>query len=498
MPFFPFSGFDAWESPCRVQIASVLPAAREEAAEGGPGTVAASVLRRMLDKGGFSSGQREDLEFVLGTLEELALQLRGSGKLAEETAQRRISVGSNQMCLEETTERFLLSFTEQPRTHPSFRNVAQGVRFALRAARRARAVAADRVEAASPDRVVNFDFAAQCVVDKLSSWSDFDVFRMAQVTENQPLQHVAVAVLNRLGLINYFKFPAPELQKFVAELEGMYLDNPYHNGLHAADVTQAVHCLLIGSHFSEIELFSSIFAAMCHDAGHPGVTNDFRIQSADDCAITYNDKSVNENMHCALTYRLLRRSDCNFLGAMTVDQRRLIRRLTISLVLSTDMAVHFTELEKFQASVQASGTDTAKWDNSDKALGLALHAADISNVCRPLRLARRWTDLLLSEFFAQGDQERRLGRPLSPLCDRETVSLPDSQIGFIDFIVKPVFEAVQGCFNAWVPLQNLGTTYSMWVEENEKAKLMRRSGRLRPSGNSLTTSMQILVPLVQH
>ncbi|VDK29727.1 unnamed protein product [Anisakis simplex] len=49
----------------------------------------------------------------------------------------------------------------------------------------------------------------------------------------------------------------------------------------------------------------------------------------------------------------------------------------------------------------------------------------------------RWTEGVLEEFFRQGDLEFSMGLPYSPLCDRHTVHVADSQIGFIDFIVEP-------------------------------------------------------------
>ena len=39
----------------------------------------------------------------------------------------------------------------------------------------------------------------------------------------------------------------------------------------------------------------------------------------------------------------------------------------------------------------------------------------------------------------KGDAERELGIPFSPLCDRETTMVSQSQIGFIDFIITPTF-----------------------------------------------------------
>lgn len=61
--------------------------------------------------------------------------------------------------------------------------------------------------------------------------------------------------------------------------------------------------------------------------------------------------------------------------------------------------------------------------------------------------------IILEEFFRQGDLEASMGLPYSPLCDRHTTHVAESQIGFIDFIVevinfktlKSIFKANNGC-----------------------------------------------------
>jgi len=45
----------------------------------------------------------------------------------------------------------------------------------------------------------------------------------------------------------------------------------------------------------------------------------------------------------------------------------------------------------------------------------------------------------MEEFFKQGDMEQEMGLDFSPLCDRKNTVVPQSQIGFIDFIVSPTF-----------------------------------------------------------
>ena len=71
-----------------------------------------------------------------------------------------------------------------------------------------------------------------------------------------------------------------------------------------------------------------------------------------------------------------------------------------------------------------------------------VHAADIGNPSRPYALCKDWAMRILSEFFAQGDKERALGLEITQLCDRKTVNIGKGQIGFIDFVVYPYFEAL--------------------------------------------------------
>merc|ERR1719225_1130306 len=73
---------------------------------------------------------------------------------------------------------------------------------------------------------------------------------------------------------------------------------------------------------------------------------------------------------------------------------------------------------------------------------LLLHAVDVSHPTKDWGLHREWTARCMEEFFKQGDKEREMGLDISPLCDRDTTQVPQSQIGFIDYIVVPLFNTV--------------------------------------------------------
>lgn len=46
----------------------------------------------------------------------------------------------------------------------------------------------------------------------------------------------------------------------------------------------------------------------------------------------------------------------------------------------------------------------------------------------------------MEEFFQQGDKEKESGMDISPMCDRQNATIEKSQVGFIDYIVHPLWE----------------------------------------------------------
>lgn len=88
------------------------------------------------------------------------------------------------------------------------------------------------------------------------------------------------------------------LGRFVAlteELRNRYQKNHYHNFRHAVDVTHNVFLFLelceAKEFLSDMEVMALMVAAMFHDVDHPGVNNNFLIQSRDPLAVLYNHKS---------------------------------------------------------------------------------------------------------------------------------------------------------------------------------------------------------------
>ena len=109
----------------------------------------------------------------------------------------------------------------------------------------------------------------------------------------------------------------------------------------------------------------------------------------------------------------------------------------ISVVLATDVTTHMKFLKDFKSKLENDGAPNLK---ADLIMQLVIKSADISNPSRPLSVYQPWIDGVMTEFFNQGDCERALGLPISMNCDRETVKVAKCQVGFISFLVKPLFD----------------------------------------------------------
>ncbi|XP_054826721.1 dual specificity calcium/calmodulin-dependent 3',5'-cyclic nucleotide phosphodiesterase 1A-like [Eublepharis macularius] len=274
---------------------------------------------------------------------------------------------------------------------------------------------------------------------EVDKWT-FDVFALNEASQGHSLKYVMCEVFNKYDLLSRFQIPLTILIAFAEALEAGYnkYHNEYHNAIHAADVTQTVHSILLHTGtmhwFTDLEILAIFFSAIVHDYEHPGTTNNFHIQTKSEAALLYNDTSVLENHHLSAAYQLVQKPEFNILANLTPEEWREMRQLVIKTILATDMSCHFQHMKNTLRGLQQQ----ERLDRST-VMSTIVHVADISHPAKPWELHQRWVAALMEEFFKQGAMEIQLGLPISPLCDRETTNIAESEIAFIDVIVKPVF-----------------------------------------------------------
>jgi len=285
----------------------------------------------------------------------------------------------------------------------------------------------------------------------LNSWG-LDVFTAARdITDQRVLTCTTLQIFQQRDFLDIFKISCKTLTSFLLSLEDHYLQTvTYHNSLHAADVTQSTHIMLQSTAFTDVltplECMAAILASAMHDVDHPGLTNQYLINTGSDLALIYNDESVLENHHLAVSFKLLQIPECDILASLPHKQRMSVRKMVIDMVLATDMSKHINLLADLKTMVETkkvAGSGVLLLDNySDRIQVLQgmIHCADLSNPTKPLHLYRQWVDRLMEELWKQGDKERQLGLDISPMCDRNNVNIGKSQVGFINYIVYPLWE----------------------------------------------------------
>ncbi|KPM02240.1 calcium/calmodulin-dependent 3',5'-cyclic nucleotide phosphodiesterase 1C-like protein [Sarcoptes scabiei] len=285
---------------------------------------------------------------------------------------------------------------------------------------------------------------------EMDHWG-IDLFKVSEYSNKHPLTSVMYTIFRSRDLMKTFQIPSQTFIRLMLTLEEHYhIDVPYHNSIHAADVAQSVHVLLLSpaldSVFTDLEILTALWAAAIHDIDHPGVTNQYLINSSSELALMYNDESVLEAHSLAVAFKVLQDPDCDIFINLSKKQRQTLRRMTIDMVLATDMSKHMSLLADLKTMVETkkvAGSGVLFLDNYTERIQVLqnmLHCADLSNPTKKLDLYQQWCSLLMEEFFQQGDKERAMGLEISPMCDRNNATIEKSQVGFIDYIVHPLWE----------------------------------------------------------
>lgn len=256
---------------------------------------------------------------------------------------------------------------------------------------------------------------------------DFNAFTLDRLSNGHNLATLCTHLFHVNGLIQHYRLDALVVWKFFDLVEqGYHASNPYHNGVHASDVTQAMHCFLqeeeIKRHLTPLEFLGAILAASCHDLDHPGKNEKFLIATGSHLAGLYDNSSVLENHHWRSAISCLWES--GLAQALPESEREQLHDIVRDIILATDISRQHEFLQQLSGQLDEGGVDLRVPERRHFILQIAMKCADISNPCRTWNISRLWSYRACEEFFRQGDRERELGFAVTPFCDRFNMSVP--------------------------------------------------------------------------
>ncbi|CAD8200320.1 unnamed protein product [Paramecium pentaurelia] len=268
---------------------------------------------------------------------------------------------------------------------------------------------------------------------------NFDFFEV-----NEPNKFISFSsfIFQQYNINQVLKIKEKSIQiEFCHRIESFYMQNPYHNSIHAMDVANSASFFLEnGLDVTPFEQCCLIISALSHDVGHPGLNNGFLVASQSKQALIYNDQSVLESYHASLMFHVLKDEKANILKNINDVDYKGFRKYCLNLILDTDLQKHFPLLNKFK-NFLALGSDSQSDEQSKLLiLSIAIKCADIGHGAKQLNLHKLWSRRIIEEFFLQGDLEAQVGIQVTPMCDRSQ-SVTKSQEGFLKAIVWPLFDA---------------------------------------------------------
>nr|XP_030113601.3 high affinity cAMP-specific and IBMX-insensitive 3',5'-cyclic phosphodiesterase 8B isoform X3 [Taeniopygia guttata] len=280
------------------------------------------------------------------------------------------------------------------------------------------------------------------LLENEESW-DFNIFELEAVTNKRPLVYLGLKVFARFGVSEFLNCSEATLRAWLQVIEANYHSfNSYHNSTHAADVLHATAFFLgkerVKGSLDHLDEVAALIAATIHDVDHPGRTNSFLCNAGSELAVLYNDTAVLESHHTALAFQLTTKdSKYNIFKNIDRNRYRTLRQAIIDMVLATEMTKHFEHVNKF-----------------------------VNSINKPMAS---------EETSPHTDEEKRQGLPVvMPVFDRNTCSIPKSQISFIDYFITDMFDAWDAFAHLPVLMQHLANNYKHWKTLDDlKCKSLR-------------------------
>ncbi|XP_041448749.1 high affinity cAMP-specific and IBMX-insensitive 3',5'-cyclic phosphodiesterase 8 isoform X1 [Drosophila obscura] len=318
------------------------------------------------------------------------------------------------------------------------------------------------------------------LLEESLSW-DFDIFKLEEITDYHPLLYLGMEMFRRFDVFATLNIDENVCKAWLAVIEAHYhKSNTYHNSTHAADVMQATGAFITQLTNKDMMVMDSmeeamaLIAAAAHDIDHPGRSSAFLCNSNSALAVLYNDLTVLENHHAAITFKLTLGDDkINIFKNLDKETYKSARSTIIDMILATEMTRHFEHLAKF---VSVFGGEEPREHNpqSDEETAILMRrmlikVADVSNPARPMQFCIEWARRIAEEYFMQTDEEKQRHLPIvMPMFDRATCSIPKSQIGFIEYIIQDMMHAWESFIDMPQLITYMQINYSQWKKYDEQ------------------------------
>ncbi|XP_016099310.1 cGMP-specific 3',5'-cyclic phosphodiesterase [Sinocyclocheilus grahami] len=306
------------------------------------------------------------------------------------------------------------------------------------------------------------------------SFSDFDL------TDAETTQ-ATIRMFVDLKLVQNFQMKYKSLCQWILSVKKNYRKNVvYHNWRHAFNTSQCMFAVLKSGRFqsnlSDLEVLALMIATLSHDLDHRGVNNSYIKRSEHPLAQLYCHSTM-EHHHFDQCLMILNGPGNQILSGLSLDEYKATLKMIEKSILATDLALYMKKRTEF---FELAKNSQFVWEDDyhrDLLRSMLMTACDISAITKPWPVQKKIAELVATEFFEQGDKERReLNVEPIDLMNREKQDkIPSMQVSFIDAICTQLYESLTGFSEYCSPLlegcRKNRQNWKLLAEQGEEALL---------------------------
>ncbi|XP_050407137.1 dual 3',5'-cyclic-AMP and -GMP phosphodiesterase 11A isoform X2 [Patella vulgata] len=255
-----------------------------------------------------------------------------------------------------------------------------------------------------------------------------------------------IRMFKDLGLIRKFRIDYEVLIRWLLTVKKNYRNVAYHNWRHAFNVCQIMFASMNNcntrQYFNDKEILALIVACLCHDLDHRGTNNAFQQKSSSPLAQLYGTKATLEHHHFNHAIMILNSDGHNIFSNFSSEDYSEVINLLKQAILATDLSLHIQLREKFFSLVDAGIKICDDRESKEIYRSIIMTTCDIAAITKPWDIQRRAADLVVTEFFDQGDKEKNELKLQPMACmDREKQDeIAKLQMSWIDGICLPLYK----------------------------------------------------------
>eukprot|EP01054_Gregarina_sp_Poly1_P010767 Gregarina_sp_Poly_1__10766@NODE_824_length_6127_cov_330_289274_g596_i0_p1_GENE_NODE_824_length_6127_cov_330_289274_g596_i0NODE_824_length_6127_cov_330_289274_g596_i0_p1_ORF_typecomplete_len734_score106_36PDEase_I/PF00233_19/7_2e36ECFribofla_trS/PF07155_12/0_092ASC/PF00858_24/0_21_NODE_824_length_6127_cov_330_289274_g596_i036195820 len=263
-----------------------------------------------------------------------------------------------------------------------------------------------------------------------------------------PLIEIGMAITRTK--LSHLKRHIPEANifQFLYTVDALTFANLHTNSAGAARSTHFFIKLIrttgISQRLADMEKLTLLITSLARYVGYGGFGDKFLQSTCSRLTMAFNDRFVVSSMTASCLLKIATLPGADLWNHLDLLKKREHRKTVICLLMCLDYRVHFEVLSQVRLRRSSPEFDPVtdpedRWLISRLCFKISDFNTHFSSWETHFKLEQRRT----LELFEQGDVERRLGLPVTPLCDRGKFHLlPTYEFTFHQQIAVPYFEEV--------------------------------------------------------